>query len=270
MSSDNPDVGTTSICKVEPDRITVRGKSLADDLIGKTTYTAYFLFLLTGETPSENLVKLADAAMVSIAEHGFVPSIQAARMTYAAAPDAMHGAVAAGLLGCGSVILGASSEAGEFLAEILCLAETDGIRLEQAVDRLLAERRKARQTVPGFGHPVHRKEDPRATRLLEYARELGTAGAHVEALEMVVARLETAYGRSLPMNVSAAIPAVLLDGGFPLHALLGIPMVARTGSLIAHLYEEKETRLGFRLAAYAEKGVQYKETSRDNAPTDPA
>src|SRR5690606_38428486 len=76
MSSDNPDVGTTSICKVEPDRITVRGKNLADDRIGKTTYTAYFLFLLTGETPSENLVKLADAAMVSIAEHGFVPSIQ--------------------------------------------------------------------------------------------------------------------------------------------------------------------------------------------------
>jgi citrate synthase len=72
-----------------------------------------------------------------------------------------------------------------------------------------------------------------------------------------VETIHESYGRALPLNVSAAIPAVLLDAGFPLHALLGIPMVARTGSLVAHLYEEKDTRLGFRLAARAEEGVRY-------------
>ena len=250
-------VGKTSISRVEPDRVIVREKDLANELIGKMSYTAYFLFLLTGKEPSEELVKLTDATMVAIAEHGLVPSIQAARMTYAAAPNAMQGAVAAGLLGCGPVILGASSEAGEFLHEILAKADTDGSTLEEAAGSLLRARKAARQPVPGFGHPIHRDEDPRATRLLAYARELGTPGQHVSALEAVIRTVHEAYGRALPVNVSAAIPAVLLDAGFPLHALLGVPMVARTGSLVAHLYEEKDTRLGFRLAARAEEGVQY-------------
>lgn len=266
MSSTGTTVGKTAISNVEADRVTVRGKDLASELIGKVSYTAYFLFLLTGKEPSDALVKLADATMVAIAEHGFVPSIQAARMTYAAAPNAMQGAVAAGLLGCGPVILGASSEAGEFLAEILAHAQQKNISTLEAAAALLRARKAARQPVPGFGHPIHREEDPRSTRLLAYARELGTAGPHVQALEAIVDTLQESYGRFLPMNVSAAIPAVLLDAGFPLHALLGIPMVARTGSLIAHLYEEKETRLGFKLAARAEEGVHY-ETPGDTSST---
>ena len=262
MGNPGKDVGETAISSVEPDRVTVRGKDLASELIGKMSYTAYFLFLLTGEEPSDELVKLADATMVAIAEHGMVPSIQAARMTYAAAPNAMQGAVAAGLLGCGPVILGASSEAGEFLHDILTTSRKDGLSVREAAASLLRARKAAGQPVPGFGHPIHREEDPRATRLLAYARELGTAGRYIEALDAVVATLHEAYGRVLPMNVSAAIPAVLLDAGFPLHALLGIPMVARTGSLIAHLYEEKDNRLGFRLAARAEEGVRYNPSSR--------
>lgn len=265
MATSGAEVGTTAISNVEPDRITVRGKDLAGELIGKLSYTAYFLFLLTGKQPSDALVKLADAAMVAIAEHGFVPSIQAARMTYAAAPDAMQGAVAAGLLGCGPVILGASSEAGEFLAQILAYAHEQGVTTTEAAAALLRERRQARRPVPGFGHPVHREEDPRATRLLAYARELGTAGPHVQALESLVEALPESYGRALPMNVSAAIPAILLDAGFPLHALLGIPMVARTSSLVAHLYEEKESRLGFKLAARAEEGVRYEAAAESDA-----
>lgn len=257
MSKENGQVGITAISQVEPHRVTVRGKDLAADLIGKVSYTRYFLFLLTGEQPSNALVQLADATMVAIAEHGFVPSIQAARMTYAAAPNAIQGAVAAGLLGCGPVILGASSEAGEFLAQIIDRAQQQNVSLKQAASELLQQLREERRPVPGFGHPVHRQEDPRATRLLEYARELGTAGQHVAALEAVVETLPESYGRNLPMNVSATIPAVLLDAGFPLRALIGIPMVARTGSLIAHLFEEQETKLGFKLAACAEKGVQY-------------
>lgn len=261
-------VGATALSNVEPDRVTVRGKDLANELIGKISYTAYFLFLLTGKEPSAALVQLADAAMVAIAEHGLVPSIQAARMTYAAAPNAMQGAVAAGLLGCGPVILGASSDAGEFLAEILAYADSENVSLRDAAATLLRQRKTARQTVPGFGHPIHRQEDPRSTRLLAYARELGTAGRHVDALLAIEESLQQAYGRALPMNVSAAIPAVLLDAGFPLHALLGVPLVARTGSLIAHLYEEKETRLGFKLAALAETGVRYEAPSRASTATE--
>ena len=45
-------------------------------------------------------------------------------------------------------------------------------------------------------------------------------------------------GKDLRLNVSAAIPAVLLGAGFPLAALKGVPILARTAGLIAHLCEE--------------------------------
>jgi citrate synthase len=86
--------------------------------MGNTGFTDYFLLLLTGERPSPMLIKMADASLVAIAEHGLVPSVVAARMTLAAAPAALQGAVAAGLLGCGSVILGASETAGRLLVGV--------------------------------------------------------------------------------------------------------------------------------------------------------
>lgn len=266
MSPENA-VGITRISKVEADRITVRGSDLCTELIGKLSYTGYFLFLITGEKPSDTLVQLVDASMVAIAEHGFVPSVQVARMTYASAPDALQGAVAAGLLGCGPVILGASSEAGQILVQIVDQAESTGMSYEDAAIEILSAMKNDRRPVPGFGHPVHRSEDPRATRLLAFAKELGAAGRHTQALQAVEAVFEKAYGRFFAMNVSAAIPAVLLDAGFPQEAMRGVPLVARAGALVAHLTEEKHEKLGFKLAARAELGVTYDGTSPNKSST---
>lgn len=257
MAENTQIFGSSAIAKVEPDRITIRGRDLCEELIGKTSFTYYFLFLLTGREPARELVAMTDACLVAIAEHGFVPSIQAARMTYAAAPDALQGAVSAGLLGCGTVILGASETAGILFADILKRQASDATDIDTAAIAVLREMRTSKQPVPGFGHPVHKDEDPRATRLLKLAGELKVAGRHVEALLAVERNIGSAYGRLLPLNVSAAIPAVLLDAGFPLEALRGVPLVARTGSLVANLLEEKNRPLGFKLAARAEQGVAY-------------
>ena len=56
---------------------------------------------------------------------------------------------------------------------------------------------------------------------------------------------------------SFAIPAVLLDLNFPQSVLKGIPILARTASLLAHLAEEAETPIGFTLAHHAEEGITY-------------
>src|SRR3982074_895063 len=116
----------TAIAEAEVDRIKVRGQNLCSDIIGKVAFTEYFLFLLTGLQPAEPLVKITNAALVALAEHGLVPSVQAARLTLAAAPDAFQGAVAAGLLGCGSVVLGASEDAGLLLRRILASIKDKG------------------------------------------------------------------------------------------------------------------------------------------------
>jgi citrate synthase len=243
---------TTAIADVHEDRIVVRGHDLCRDLIGQTGFTAYFLLLLTGKRPGATLVRAADAAMVALAEHGFVPSIQAARMTLAAAPDALQGAVAAGLLGCGPVILGASEDAGRLLAKVAAAPDPD-----EAAREALTALRAARQPLPGFGHPIHRKGDPRAARLIALADELGVRGAHCAALAAIEAQVEPVYGRRLVTNVSAAIPALLLDAGYPVAALKGIPLLARCASLIAHCAEEAERHLGFRLADAATSALAY-------------
>ena len=104
--------------------IIVRGRDLCDELMGNLSFTEYFYLLLTGEPASKAQCEMIDACLVAIAEHGLVPSVQAARMTLSAAPDAVQGAVAAGLLGCGSVILGAAESAGVFFVGLLILTPT--------------------------------------------------------------------------------------------------------------------------------------------------
>lgn len=245
----------SAIATAELDRIVVRGRDLCQDVIGKESFSAYFLRLL-GITPTEKLVCLVDATLNAIAEHGLVPSVQAARMTLAAAPEALQGAVAAGLLGGGSVVLGASEVAGQFLARIIDAADQPD-DYDAAALQLVQDLRKNRQALPGFGHPIHRQGDPRAARLLEYAREVGVDGPHMAALESVKKAVPEVYGRVLPMNVSAAIPAVLLDAGYPIGALKGIPLIARAAGLIAHLLEEQGQPIGFGLADVADKAVTY-------------
>jgi citrate synthase len=249
----------TSIAHAHPDRVEVRGLDLSS-LIGSVTASEYFWILLTGARPTAVQAQMLDACIVAIAEHGLVPSVQAARMTYASGPESLHGAVAAGLLGCGSVILGSSSETAALLTSVVATAGSgasgDTAAAEQAALDAVRELRAAGRTVPGVGHPLHREADPRAGALLSLASRLGAAGPHVAALHAVVDAVPLVYGRKLPLNVNGVIPAVLLDVDFPVGAMKGVPLVGRTMSLVAHLLEEQENPIGFGLAAAAEAAVE--------------
>lgn len=239
----------SAISTSTPAAINVRGKDLCRDVIGQRDFTSWFWFLVTGTEPDERQVFFANAVLTAIAEHGLVPSVVAARMTYAAAPEAFQGAVAAGLLGCGSVVLGSAELAGQFLSQLAESGEDPVIAI-----RKLRENRKA---VPGFGHPLHAEGDPRANLLLKLAEERGAAGRHIAALYRIREALPEAIGRPLPINVNGAIPAVMLDVGFPLAALKGISLLARTASLIGHLQEETERPIGFILSGKAAEAIGY-------------
>ena len=77
------------------------------------------------------------------------------------------------------------------------------------------------------------------------------------ALRGIVAAVPAVYGRQLPLNVSGAIPAVLLDVDFPVRALKAVALIGRTMSLIAHLIEEQDDPIGFGLANAAEQAVTF-------------
>ncbi|MGA7541369.1 MAG: citryl-CoA lyase [Steroidobacteraceae bacterium] len=251
-----PSHQATAICGSTDEAIFVRGRDLANDLMGRIGFTDYFWLLVTGANPTPAQSRILDATLVAIAEHGLVPSVQASRMTLAAAPEALQGAVAAGLLGCGSVVLGSAEAAGRFFAEIV-RRTGNGQALEAAAGALVREYRAERRALPGFGHPLHKRTDPRAQRLLAIAQEVGTAGGYADAARAVQRVLPELIGKPLTLNVSGAIPAVLLDAGYPLLALKGVPLLARTAGLIGHLLEEQIRPIGFAMSDAAAEAIRY-------------
>jgi len=240
--------GWTSIAHAYPDRVEVRGRDLAGDLMGRLTFTEYFHLLLTGSEPTEEQRFFLDLVLVSIAEHGLMPTNVAARMTFAADPRSLQGAVAAGILGCGPVVLGTAAECARLLGEAHARSAAE----------VVAEIHAAGAKVPGFGHPVHTPLDPRAERILELAGEHGTAAEHVALAQELRNAVAEAYGKPLTMNVSLPIAAVMLDLGFSEDAVAAVPVLARTASLLAHLAEEREQPLGLTLAAAAEAAAEYR------------
>jgi citrate synthase len=234
-----PGSSRTRIAQAYSDHVEVRGRDLSRDLMGRLTFTEYFHLLLTGEEPTEEQRFFLDLVLVAIAEHGLMPTNVAARMTLAADPGSLHGAVAAGILGAGPVVLGTSEECARLLA-----AGGDPKEIVRGL-------RESGRRVPGFGHPVHEPVDPRAERILELADERGVSGRHVAFARALRDEVR------LTMNVAMPIAAVLLDLGFPPVAAKAVPILARTAGLLAHLAEEREEPLGFLLARAAEEAVEY-------------
>lgn len=251
------DQALSAIATSDATSITVRGHDLVGELIGGIDFTDYFWLLVTGSRPSDPQKAMMNACLVAIAEHGLVPSVQAARMTLAAGPDAWQGAMAAGLLGMGSVVAGSSEVAAQYLHEVLADSRTRGVPLEQAAEESLRALKARRAKVPGLGHPQHSGGDPRADRLLEICDRLGLSGDYVATLRMLGRLAPGIIDRPLPINVSGAIPAVILDAGWPLAAIKAIPLLARTAGLSAHLFEESQRSIGFILSNHADQAIAY-------------
>jgi citrate synthase len=244
----------TAISQAYPDRVEVRGRDLTGALMGRLGFTEYFHLLLTGDEPTELQREFLDLVLVAIAEHGLMPTNVAARMTLAADPGSLQGAVAAGILGAGPVLLGTAEEC----ARLLEAAVADA-RPAAEVVRELGD---AGRRIPGFGHPVHRPLDPRAERILELADERGVSAANVAFARELRDAVAEARGAPLTMNVSLPIAAVLLDLGYDAAAVKAVPILARTASLLAHLAEERTRPLGLVLAQAAEAAARYDPDAR--------
>jgi len=256
MRIGQPSAATTQISTARPQGVTVRGRDLAGDLMGGMNFTQYVFWLSTGRAASAEQTFFVDLALVAIAGHGLTPSVQAARMTYAADPAALQGAVAAGVLGCGTVILGAAGQCSRLIDEVLAKADA-GETLAEAALAVARAGREARRPIPGYGHPLHKPVDPRAERMIALAQARGVAGRGVAAALALTAAVAQVWGKPLPMNVSMAIAAVLRDVDAPAALIRGLPILARTAGLLAHLAEEAQTPIGFHLAAVAEEGIDH-------------
>jgi citrate synthase len=256
MQIGKPGEPVSSIAQAYPDRVEVRGSDLTGDLMGRLTFTEYFHLLLTGEEPTEEQRFFLDLLLVAIAEHGLMPSNVVARVTLAANPGSLEGAVAAGILGAGPVVLGASEACAVLLERLQAEVVAGGE--PKAVARAAAQEiHDAGGKVPGLGHPLHRPLDPRAERIFELAGERGVSGPHVLLARSLGESVPEIWGKPLPVNVALPIAAVLLDLGFRADVVKAIPILARTAGLLAHLAEEQRNPLGFLLAGRAEESIAY-------------
>ena len=237
----------TSIGSATADSITVAGRDLPSEVMGRLSLTELAYLLLVGREPTAGECRLLDAVLVSLADHGLTPSALAARLTYTGAPEAIQGAVAAGLLGAGSVFLGPAGDTAQFLAQALQgydSAALDDTTLRAIADGAVASRHAAGERMPGLGHPVHRDTDPRTPRLYELAEEEGLLGPHLRLLAFVAEAQERTKGRRLPINGAGAGGAVLVDLGVPPDSVRGFVLIARTAGLVAQLAEEARHPIG--------------------------
>lgn len=247
---------TSGICTADATSITIRGRDLCGDLMGRMSFTSYFYLLVTGREPTPEQRDFLDLLLIAIAEHGLMPTNVAARMTYDADPQSLQSAVAAGILGCGTVILGTSEICGKLLTE--AQARVDAGETAGQVAREMAEATHgAGGKMPGFGHPLHRPVDPRAQRIMELADERGVAGRYLALARAFEAAVAEAWGKPLPLNVSMSTAAVMLDLDFPVAMIKAIPLLGRTGGILAHLAEEQQNQIGFYMASHAEEAISY-------------
>jgi citrate synthase len=258
----------TGIGTSDATSIHLLGHDLAGELIGNIGFGELALWLATQQRPTPQQVRVFEAVLVSLADHGFTPTAIAARLTLYSAPDALQGAMAAGLLGGGSRFLGVTEDTGRFLAGVLATVAdqfpTTDEQWDELARRAVAEQRAAGRFVPGLGHPVHKTVDPRTAVIIEIAEREGLRGPHLHLFE-AIGRVHTqVLGRMLPLNGAGVAGAALADIGLPPELLRGVALLGRAAGLLGHIAEELRHPIAPDIYSAIDRNTVYRPTASND------
>lgn len=218
---------TTSITTIKNNKEYIRGYAL-EDLARKKTFVETIFLLLKGELPTEKEMRMLNAILTSVIDHGpGVASAMNARVSASAKND-LHTAVAAGILGLGGRHGVVIEPAMRFFYDHVEESDVAG---------LLKKMKEQKQYVSGYGHKIF-EVDPRTQTLFALAKELDVYGKYARFAEQVEKTLNKASSKKLPLNADGAIAAILCDMGFDARAGNGIFVIARVPGLVAHVVEE--------------------------------
>jgi citrate synthase len=244
----------THIATADATSITVRGRDLVDDLIGKVSFTEMFYLLITGAMPTPAQTRVLDACLVTLMEHGFTPSALVSRLMAESTPGQIQVSIAAGLLAIGDVHAGTMEGCAALLAEGVGQPDTEGW-----CRKVVAEHRERNVPVHGFGHKLHRPIDPRAPALLRVARENGFEGRYVKLLLQLSSAIDCSAGRKVTINATGALAALLLEIGVAPAIVRAIAVVSRSGGLVGHILEEQHSDSANHLVKLARDTIPYKD-----------
>lgn len=189
-----------------------------------------FLYMLKGEAPSEEEARIFDICLVLHADHELNASTFAARVVAGTLAD-MYASVTAAIGALsGPLHGGANTNVMKMLLEI---GELDNV--EGYIKTALAEKRK----IMGFGHAVYRTEDPRATHLRKFSKEVGERGGNLKwheisrKIEEVVMREKHLYA-----NVDFYSASTYYMMGIPLDLFTPIFAISRIAGWTGHVLEQ--------------------------------
>lgn len=252
----------TGIGTSDATSIRLLGHDLANELLGKVGFGELALWLATQQRPTPQQVRVFEVVLVALADHGFTPTAIAARLTLYSAPDALQGAMAAGLLGGGSRFLGVTEDTGRLLADVLASIAghlpTTNEQWDVLARRAVAEQRAAGRFIPGLGHPVHKTVDPRTAVIMEIAEREGLRGPHLHLFEAIGRVHAEVLGRTLPLNGAGVAGAALADLGLPPELLRGVALLARAAGLLGHLAEELRHPIAPEIYATIDRNAVYR------------
>lgn len=249
------------------DATTIRllGHDLSNELIGKVGFGELALWLCTQKRPTPQQVRVFEAVLVALADHGFTPIAIAARMTLYSSPDAIQGAMAAGLLGGGSRFLGVTEDTGRFLAGVLKTVKDQLPTTDEEWDELarkaVREQKAGGRFVPGIGHPVHKQVDPRTEVIINLAEQEGMRGPHLRLFEAIGRVHGEILSRKLPLNGAGVAGAALADLGLPPELLRGVALLARAAGLLGHIAEEMRNPIAPSIYAAVDRNAVYRPAS---------
>ena len=238
MNASKRDAPTTRLATHSNEELYYRDDGLVADLMGKVSFTEMMFRHIMGRTPKAGEVVILDAVLVTLMEHGLTPSAIATRLTYHSAPEALQAAVSAGLLNVGSQFVGTMENAAMLLTRLLGDPENFEANARAEIRACRAEKR----ALAGFGHHLHKPDDPRSERLFQIAIEDGgVAGTYIDALKRFSMLIDDELGRHLTINATGAVAAVLLEIGVAPEIMRGFAVISRAAGLVAHIREEQTT-----------------------------
>ena len=219
------------------DRIWVQGKDLCGELLGKIGFAEMTWLELTGELPTAAQTRLLEAMLLTLVEHGATPMAIATRLTYLGAPEALQGAVAAGLLGMGTTFAGTAEGAARMLYGALQGTSPDD-SLTAIAARIVDREISAKRPIFGVGHHLHKPIDPRTPVLFAIAAEQGYRGQYVALMEAIAQAAESRIGKSMPVNATGALGALCCELGLDWRLCRGLAVIGRAVGLVGHIAEE--------------------------------
>jgi citrate synthase len=231
------EIWKTSITKVEPNKLLLRGYRL-DELMGEVTFAQAVFLTLKGELPTEKEARMIDAMLVSSIDHGVTPPSCLSARTIASAGASLNAAVAGGILAISRHHGGAIEDSMKVFQEAVRRKREMSKTAEETAVFLIKEYKEKGKRLPGFGHRIHTM-DPRTIKLFRIASDLGIAGEYVGMAKAIEDAIEKSGGKRLPVNVDGAIAALLCEMHFPSELANAFFILARIPGLVAHVYEEQ-------------------------------